>query len=335
MYSTEVQNLHNRLIISKSREMGIICEPLLPGCEDFLKLTSKGRDIIINKTRSHRLSLIAGLLAKNKEASNVLLNQQGLTVPPYLVVQAMGEKAIRFLESRPSRSPSVVVKPLDASRSDGVTLDVRTRDELAEAIGRARQHSMNIMIQQFLPGTDYRVLVINGRVAAVNEYRPAYVLGDGVSTVRDLINRLNQTRIRRSDVGEVELFTQIQADTGRLSLVLDKQGWSFECVPPKGTEIELYDLHNVEAGGISEFYSDCTDKICQENSVMAITAAAALQIDVAGIDLRCNDIGIPITATSGGILEVNALPDLTHHVFPCQGTARDVVRIYLEYLLAE
>lgn len=331
MHGVGSQNLQNRLIISKAKEMGMDCRQLIAGCEDFLELTYKGRNIVINKTRSHRLPLIAGLLAKNKEAANHLLQRRGLPVPPFIVVPEMGEKAARFLET----CASVVVKPLDASGSAGVTLDVRTREQLDEAIRRAGQYSGSILIQQFVPGADYRVLVIGGKVAAVTEYRPAFVLGDGSSSVRELIRQLNESRIRRSNIGEMEAFAEIQPDSPRLAEVLDKQGAALDDVIPAGTQLELYDLYNAPAGVISEIYADRTDSICPANAEMAIEAARTLQIDVAGIDMRCRDIGQPITNTSGGMLEVNALPDFTYHVFSYEGASRDVTRMYLEYLFEE
>ncbi|WP_339259048.1 hypothetical protein MKZ12_04875 [Paenibacillus sp. FSL R5-0713] len=331
MFPKGIHNLQNRLIISKAREMGITCEPLLEGCEDFLKLAVGDKQIIINKTRSHRLPLIAGLLAKNKQACNMLLHEQGMPVPSYIVIPEMGSEAVAFL----NRYRSIVVKPLDASSSMGVTLDVRTEEELEAAIHLASVHGSSIMLQQYVTGIDYRVLIINGEVAAVNEYRPVYVEGDGTSTVRTLIEQLNQERMKITSIGEYEAFPQVHAETERLLEVLHAQGTSLDEVPAAGEEIELYDLRNSAAGKISEFYKDCTEIIHPENARMIVQAAQTLQIDVAGVDVRCRDIRTPISREEGGILEVNALPDLTHHVFPHGGTTRDVVRLYLEYLCQE
>nr|WP_301290275.1 hypothetical protein [Paenibacillus sp. 1781tsa1] len=311
--------------------MGITCEPLLEGCEDFLKLSVGDKQIIINKTRSHRLPLIAGLLAKNKQACNMLLHEQGMPVPSFIVISEMGSDAADFL----NRYGSIVVKPLDASSSVGVTLDVRTEEELEAAIHLASVHGSSIMLQQYITGIDYRVLIINGEVAAVNEYRPVYVEGDGTSTVRALIEQLNQERMKMTSIGEYEAFPQVDAETERLLEVLYVQGTALDEVPAAGEEIELYDLRNSAAGKISEFYKDCTENIHPVNARMIIQAAKTLQIDVAGVDVRCRDIRTPISREEGGILEVNALPDLTHHVFPHGGTTRDVVRLYLEYLCQE
>ncbi|MBY0204697.1 ATP-grasp domain-containing protein [Paenibacillus cucumis (ex Kampfer et al. 2016)] len=322
------ENLQNRLILNKAREMGIGCELLVDGCEDFLKLSLEHKQIIINKTRTHRLPLIAGLLAKNKQACNLILHEQGMPVPPHIVVAAMGEEAEVFLH----QYSSIVVKPLDSSSSQGVTLDVRTVAELEAAIHLATQYGSSILLQQYVIGTDYRVLIINEQVAAVNQYRPVYVTGNGSSSVRERIEMLNRNRMQDTEIGAYESFPAIDLENTHLLDTLHKQGLALNDVSPVDQEIELYDLRNSAAGKISEFYSDCTDDIHPDNARMMIQAARALQIDVAGIDVRCKDIRVPITTEQGGILEVNALPDLTHHVYPHGGTTRDVVRQYLEYL---
>lgn len=322
------ENLQNRLILNKAREMGIGCELLVDGCEDFLKLSLEHKQIIINKTRTHRLPLIAGLLAKNKQACNLMLHEQGMPVPPHIVVAAMGEEAEAFLD----QYRSIVVKPLDSSSSQGVTLDVRTLAELEAAIHLATQYGSSILLQQYVIGTDYRVLIINEQVAAVNQYRPVYVTGNGSSSVRERIEMLNRNRMQDTEIGVYEAFPAIDLDNTHLLDTLSKQGLALNDVSPVDQEIELYDLRNSAAGKISEFYRDCTDDIHPDNARMMIQAARALQIDVAGIDVRCKDIRVPITTEQGGILEVNALPDLTHHVYPHGGTTRDVVRQYLEYL---
>ena len=188
------------------------------------------------------------------------------------------------------------------------------------------------MLQQYVTGTDYRVLIINDQVAAVNQYRPVYVTGDGSSSVRELIEILNRSRLQDTEIGVYEAFPEIDPDHTRLLDTLRKQGVALNDVPLAGQEIELYDLRNSAAGKISEFYRDCTDDIHPDNAQMMVQAARSLQIDVAGIDVRCKDIRVPMTTAQGGILEVNALPDLTHHVYPHGGTRRDVVRQYLEYL---
>ncbi len=331
MFLNQMQNLQNRLITARAQEMGIACELLVPGCEDFLRLTQNGQTIIINKTRSHRLPLLAGLLAKDKQASNLLLEQRGLPVPPYAVVSDI-EAALAFVEQLPLEHRSVVVKPLDASRSEGVTIDVRTKQQLLQAMQHAAVYSRQIMLQQFVSGLDYRVLVINGKVEAVTCYRPVELIGDGCSTIAELAARINACRMRQTEIGSIEHFAAIDTEESSVNKELKRQGYTLSAIPPAGQCVSLYDTEQMEVGAIRELYSDCTDDICQQNRELSIAAAEALGIDVAGIDIRCQDIARPLTLEQGGILEVNALPDMINHVYPYEGQSRDVVGSYLNYL---
>ncbi|MFD1887797.1 hypothetical protein [Paenibacillus wenxiniae] len=338
MFLNQMQNLQNRLIAARAQELGITCELLVPDCEDFLRLTQNGQTIIINKTRSHRLPLLAGLLAKDKQASNLLLEQRGLPVPPYAVVSDAGldlrciEAALAFVERLPLERRSVVVKPMDASRSDGVTIDVRTKEQLVQAMQHAAAYSRQIMLQQFVQGLDYRVLVINGKVEAVTCYRPVELIGDGHSTITELIAEINTRRIAQTKIGTIDRFAAIDTEKSSVNNVLKRQGYTVDDIPVAGQLVSLYDTEQMEAGAISEFYSDCTDHICRQNIELSIAAAETLGIDVAGIDIRCQDITRPLTLEQGGILEVNALPDMIHHVYPYEGQSRDVVGAYLNYL---
>jgi cyanophycin synthetase len=127
----------------------------------------------------------------------------------------------------------------------------------------------------------------------------------------------------------------IDLASGTLFASLKKQGMTLRDIPDKGMRVELYVIENVPAGEISEINIDRTDEICASNANAAVEAARALNIDVAGIDIRCRDIGVPLDLSGGGILEVNALPDMIDHVHPFQGASRDVVKAYLHYLFKE
>lgn len=326
-----VHNEQNKLIIHKAREMGIGCRPLIPGCEDFLELSYKGKEIIINKTRSHKLPLLSGLLAQNKDASSLLLRRSGLPVPEYVVVSRMCEEAAAFLMNY----QSVVVKPLDGRRSEGVTLGIGRLDDLDDAIETASASSSRVIIQKYVEGSDYRVLVIDGKVAGVTEYKPAIVEGDGYSTIEQLIRRLNEAMNRHNKAGGFQRVETVNTDSEIVRSSLEKQEKRLQSIPGKGEQIQLFSIENVPAGKISEIHIDRTEEICAFNANVAIEAARALHIDVAGIDIRCPDISVPLHPSNGGVLEVNALPDMVDHVYPYQGASRDVVKEYLQYLFKE
>ncbi|MDP4097197.1 ATP-grasp domain-containing protein [Paenibacillus sp. P96] len=291
-------------------------------------LKSKDKELIINKTRSDRLPLIAGLLAKNKEASYHLLKRAGLPVPEYMIVSARGAELLDFL----NRNPKWVVKPMDASRSLGVAVGMEKEADLDAAITTAKLYSEQVIVQKYITGYDYRVLVIDGAVAGVLEYQPAYIEGDGDSTIKQLIEGLNEGRLGRNGADEFEGLEVIRSDSERLLLNLHNQGKALQDVPVKGEQVQLFYSEDITADEITEIVIDRTEEICTANAEMAIQAAGVLKIDVAGIDIRCKDISLPLNRENEGILEVNALPDLTDHVFPFCGKSRDVAGAYLQYL---
>ncbi|MFM9281140.1 ATP-grasp domain-containing protein [Paenibacillus jiagnxiensis] len=332
MSENRIHNIQNRLILIKAKEMGIEGKLLIPGCEDFLTLKYKDKELIINKTRSDRLPLIAGLLARNKDACSLLLRRMGLPVPEYMIVAEMSGELPDFL----NRNKKVVVKPLDASRSTGVTTGIEREADLIDAIHTARLHSELVIVQKHISGYDCRVLVINGEVAGVLEYQPAFVEGDGNSTIGQLIDSLNEERLGRHGAREFETLKVIRRDSERLLKNLASQGRTLRNILEKKERVQLFYSSDIETEDeITEIVIDRTEEICKANAEMAVRAAQALNIDVAGIDFRCEDISLPLNPESEGILEVNALPDLTDHIFPFRGKSRDVAGVYLRYLFKE
>lgn len=326
-----VQNMQNKIIMSKARELGIDCKLLLPGCEDFLELSYGGRTIMINKSRSHKMTLMAGLLAKNKEASNLLLRRAELPVPEEIVVSGMGEEARRFL----MKHQLVTVKPLDLNRSIGVTLRVCDEAELVHAIQKVQHHSSSIMIQRYVEGYDYRVLVIGERVVGVLEYRPAYIEGDGCSTIEQLVRKMNTDQLRHNQSDTVSSYQSVDIGSDEMRNYLHQRGCTAQDILAYGEQLELYTLDNIAANAISEVITDRTQAICSANVEAAIRAAKALQLDVAGIDIRCKRIDLPLDTENGGILEVNALPDLVDpHLFIDKASS-DVIAAYLQYLFQD
>ncbi|WP_246070561.1 ATP-grasp domain-containing protein [Paenibacillus kobensis] len=326
-----MRNVHNRLIIDKASQLGMECGLLIPGCEDFLELTYKGKTIIINKTRSHRMTLMAGLLAKDKQASNLLLRRSGLPVPDDIVVSELSGEAFSFLHTH----RQVTVKPLDSSRSAGVTVGVSSETELTQAFRTAGEHSDRVMIQRNVEGLDYRVLVIAGQAIGALEYQPAYLTGDGRSTVEQLIRRLNEEQRRRNPITDFDSFKPVRTESDELLACLKQQGKALEDVLDRGEQVQLFATANALAGEISEVVTDKTAHIHPLSLQMAVEAAAALQIDVAGIDIRCRNISEPLGGDNGGILEVNALPDMIDPHLYLQNASADAIAAYLHYLFED
>jgi len=222
----------------------------------------------------------------------------------------------------------VVVKPLDGNHGRGVSLDVHKEAEIREAFERARGTARgdSVIIEQQLRGNDYRLLVIGGRVVAAAQRVPAQVVGDGVATVRQLVDRANADP-RRGE-GHEAVLTRIQFDA-RAERLLARQQLSADAVPANGQVVFLADTGNLSTGGIT---IDCTDEVHPDNAAVAVEAALVVGLDVAGVDLIASDIRTPISTLGGAVIEVNAGPGFRMHVAPSEGERRDVAGPLLDLL---
>ena len=261
-------------------------------------------------------SLIAAELAGNKAAAKALLHDIGLPVPQGEVVRNFDDalRAARRL------SWPVVVKPLNGNHGRGVTIGVHNESSLHTAFLEAQKFSRQIILEREIPGNDHRILVVNGKVVAVAQRVPAHVESDGVHSVAALIEAVNADTKRGN--GHENVLTRIVVDEVSHKL-LAKQGLDLSFVPHPGQIITLRDTANLSTGGTA---IDRTNVIHPDNAAIAIQAAAAIGLDVAGIDLLSPDISQSVRVTGGGIVEVNAAPGLRMHLHPTAGTPHDVAR---------
>ncbi|GGY61730.1 cyanophycin synthetase [Pseudoduganella albidiflava] len=256
---------------------------------------------------------IAVGIASDKQLTKTLLQDAGVPVPEGVTVRTLeqAQRAARRLGC------TVTVKPLDGNHGRGVTTRCNTPDELAVAFERARAHGRTIIVERYVTGHDYRVLVADGRVAAAALRRPPAVTGDGKSTVRQLVERENLNPARGE--GHTNILTKIPLD-GHAETVLAEQGFTFDSVPPAGTPVQLRGNANLSTGGTAE---DVTDLLPPETRALCVRAAQKIGLDVAGLDIVCGDIARPLEEQGGAIIEVNAAPGIRMHQYPSAGTPRN------------
>jgi cyanophycin synthetase len=269
-------------------------------------------------------SAIAVDLARDKGLTKSLLQGAGVPVPRAEIVRS-ADAAVAAAERI---DLPVVVKPLDGNHGRGVSLDVHKEVEIREAFERARGAARggSVIIEQQLRGHDYRLLVIGGRVVAAAQRVPAQVVGDGVATVHQLVDRANADP-RRGE-GHEAVLTRIQFDE-RAKRLLARQQLSADAVPADGQVVFLADTGNLSTGGVA---IDCTDEVHPDNAAVAVEAALVVGLDVAGVDLIASDIRTPISELGGGVIEVNAGPGFRMHVAPSEGERRDVAGPLLDLL---
>ncbi len=256
---------------------------------------------------------VAVKIASDKHLTKALLSEANLPVPQGDTVTTIDE-ALRT--ARRLRGP-VTIKPLNANQGKGVTVAARSKEEITQAFEQARRFSRTVIVESFIKGHDYRVLVTGGRVAAAARRRPPCVTGDGAKTIRELVELENLDPARGE--GHASILTKIPLDE-HARAVLDKQGLNFDSVPDAGTVVVLRGNANLSTGGTAE---DVTDLVHPQTRDICIRAAHKIGLDVTGIDLVCTDIGQPLQAQRGAIIELNAAPGIRMHEFPSRGKPRD------------
>lgn len=223
----------------------------------------------------------------------------------------------------------VVIKPYDANQGKGVTLGITGRAEMAQAFKEAISFSRAVIVEKYITGRDFRVLVVGGRVSAVAERIPPFVTGDGLHSIKKLVERENMNPLRGND--HEKPLTRIKLDNTARQ-VLFKDGRNENDTPAAGEKVFLRHNGNLSTGGTAR---DCTAEIHPYNAAIAVKAASLLGLDIAGIDITAEDISRPITEQDGAVIEINAAPGLRMHLYPTEGEARNVAADILDMLYPE
>lgn len=277
----------------------------------------------IQATLSGQTGILGVELACDKESTKRILKAAGVPVPRGEVIYFFDEleQAIEDVGGYP-----IVIKPLDGNHGRGITINIEDWDQAQAAFDAARDVSKGVIVERYYVGRDHRVLVINHKVVAVAERVPAHVVGDGYSTVEELIEKTNQDP--RRGQGHDNVLTRIEVDRTSWEL-LDRQGLSLTSVLDQGEICYLRATANLSTGGIA---IDRTDDIHPKNVWLAERVSRIVGLDIAGIDIVTPDISQPLRGVDGVIVEVNAAPGLRMHLCPSEGIPRNVAEPILDML---
>ncbi len=265
---------------------------------------------------------IAVEITSDKEETNRILGDLGLPVPRQRLVYDEREAA----RAAERIGFPVVVKPLNANHGRGVSINLTDPDAVKVAFGNAREHSRTVIVEGFIDGLDHRMLVVNGELVAASKRVPGHVLGDGTSTIEELVEVVNQDP--RRGIGHEKVLTRLEFDH-QAERLLELKGYTRETVPAEGEIVYLRSTGNLSTGGTAV---DVTDIVHPDNRQMAIRAAGAVGMDVCGVDFLTTDISESFQVVGGAICEVNAAPGFRMHVAPSEGTPRDVAGPVMEML---
>ena len=261
-------------------------------------------------------------IAGDKDKTKSYLGFHGVPVPKGDVTRHFDE-AIEIAERI---GWPVVVKPLDASQGRGIVTNIRNQEELQIAFEAAKVYRTSVIIEKYIPGRDFRLLVINHKFVAAAERVPAHVVGDGTRTIAELVD-LENANPRRGE-GHEKVLTRIKLD-GTTERLLALRGMGLSSVPDAGQIVHLKTTANLSTGGTSV---DLTDRVHPANIELAERISCLVDLDICGVDVVAPEIETPLIENGGGIVEVNAAPGFRMHTHPSVGKARPVGEAVVDML---
>lgn len=223
----------------------------------------------------------------------------------------------------------IVIKPLDANHGKGVSTQIENIDCAKKGLVLAQKFSNEVIVEEYVSGYDFRILVVNHQLVAAAKREPAHIIGNGINTIKELIDRENENPKR--GVGHEKVLTKIKIDQQTLHL-LEKKGLSLDSTPSENEIIYLKSTANISTGGTS---IDVTDLLHPDNIILAERISKIIDLDICGIDIIAPNLTESLYKNSGIILEVNAAPGFRMHIAPTQGLSRNVAVAVVDMLFPE
>jgi cyanophycin synthetase len=290
--------------------------------ESLVQLGYGKNQVRFRATMTDRTSSIAVDLASNKDETKRMLKDAAIPVAKGVCISNPDDledavKSVGF---------PLVFKPLDGNHGKGASIGVKTMEEAVEAFAHAKKYSRKIIIEKFITGYDFRVLVINNRFIAAALREPAHVIGDGKSTIQQLIDKENLDP--RRGYGHENVLTEISVDRETLEQ-LAKKDYNLETVLKKDEHCYLKGTANLSTGGTS---TDVTDIVHPHNIFICERISRVIGLDICGIDIMASNLSEPLEVTGGVVLEVNAAPGFRMHLAPAKGLPRNVAAPVIDML---
>ncbi|MBP7809907.1 MAG: cyanophycin synthetase [Bacteroidia bacterium] len=290
--------------------------------ESLVQLGYGKNQVRFRATMTDRTSSIAVDLASNKDETKRMLIDAAIPV-------AKG-RCISNIEDLEDAIADIgfplVFKPLDGNHGKGASINVKTLEDAKAAFDHAKKYSRKIIIEKFIAGYDFRVLVINHRFIAAALREPAHVIGDGKSTIQQLIDKENKDP--RRGYGHENVLTEISIDRETLEQ-LAKSNYTLETILKKEELCYLKGTANLSTGGTS---TDVTDIMHPTNIFICERISRVIGLDICGIDIMAQNLSEPLEITGGVVLEVNAAPGFRMHLAPAKGLPRNVAAPVIDML---
>jgi cyanophycin synthetase len=269
------------------------------------KTSSIAVDIACNKEQTKRMLDLASIPVAN---GGICVDEEDLTD----VIKKIGYP--------------IVIKPLDGNHGKGASINVKKWEDAVEGLAYAKKYSHRVIVEKFITGYDFRVLVIDNKLVAAAKREPAHIKGDGIQTIQQLIDETNLDPKR--GYGHENVLTQIDVDRDTTDL-LEKLNYTLETVPKKGEVVYLKSTANLSTGGTS---IDVTDMMHPENIFLCERISRVIGLDICGVDIMSENLTQPLKENGGCILEVNAAPGFRMHLAPSEGLPRNVAAPVIDML---
>ena len=220
----------------------------------------------------------------------------------------------------------IVIKPLDGNHGKGASINIKNKKDAIEGLAYAKKYSHRVIVEKFITGFDFRVLIIDNKLLAAAKREPAHIKGDGVRPIQELIEETNKDP--RRGYGHENVLTQIDVDRDTTDL-LEKLNYTLDTIPKKNEVVYLKSTANLSTGGTS---IDVTDMMHPENIFLCERISRVIGLDVCGVDIMAKNLTQPLKENGGCILEVNAAPGFRMHLAPSEGLPRNVAAPVIDML---
>ncbi len=265
-------------------------------------------------------SAIAETISRDKDLTKSILQACGVPIPEGRLVNSPADA----WEAAEEIGVPVVVKPHDGNHGRGVFTNLMSREEVEAAYPAALNEGSGVIVERYIRGSEHRLLVVGDKLIAAARGETVSVVADGKSTLNELVDLQVNSDPRRGAAEEFPLDVVILDKHPVALLEIRRQGFEPDSIPPEGREILIIRTGNHTC--------DVTDLVHPETAETATLAARVVGLDIAGVDLVCEDISQPLAGQRGAIVEVNAGPGLLMHLKPENGEPRPVGRAIVDHL---
>lgn len=323
--SYEGLELSTQIVIKEALNRGIEVD-VLDWDDNFIRL-KKGNKVeyVKQASKTSADTYIAPLIMENKEVTKIVLKEHGINVPESITVKDVDEAVKKYSDFV---DKDIVIKPKSTNFGWGVLIlkDLKSQEDYESAVAQAFEYGSSVMIEEFIQGREYRFLVIGDEVVAVMHRIPANVVGDGVHSIKELVDEKNKSSLRGK--GHVTPLEKISIDIV-VKNYLASQKKDISYVPQNGEIVYLRENSNISTGGDS---IDCTDEISKQYKIIAVNSAKAVGAKICGTDMIIRDVKAKPNKKNHSIIELNFNPVLYTHNFPYKGQNRHVEKNVLDLL---